>query len=355
MKTMIWNKLVLWFSLGLLLFLNAYTFLHTASGWALGLVLFLLFLFAHRLFFSMKEPLVKRLALGLWILLIVLQIAYVFVLQNNVRYDAFWILDQAAEMLETRQISPTLANNYFSQVPNNYGLTILTYWFLNLLKVLGVPSGWFMRAVQLFNIAFIDLSLLFIYLFVGKIRGKASALFFLLFCTLSPYPYVWAPYYYTSTTSMMFACGALWIWLCICHAAPLKKKVLLAALLGFVCILGFQVRATSFIAFIAIALYWSLRREHSSLKIHLAPIAAFLLTALLTLAAWKGVTRHYVPFDTRDTALPVTHFMMMGTHGDGSFYMDDLRYTTSLPTAEEKLSGTLAVIQIGRASCRERV
>lgn len=345
MKTSIWNKLVLWLSLGLLLFLNAYTFSHTASGWIFGIFLFLLFLFARRRFFLIEERFVTRLAWGCWIFLIALQIAYVFLIRNNVRYDAFWILDQAVEMLDTRQISPTLANNYFSQVPNNYGLTILTYWFLSILKLFGVPSGWFMRAVQLFNIAFIDLSLLFIYLFVRKIRGKAPALFFLFFCTLSPYPYVWAPYYYTSTASMMFACGAVWIWLCICHAASRQKRFLLAALLGFVCILGFQVRATSFIAFIAIALYWSLHRERGSLKNHLGPIAAFLLTALLTLAAWKGVIRHYVPFDTRDTALPVTHFMMMGTHGDGSFYMDDLRYTVSLPTAEEKLSGTLSVIR----------
>ena len=181
MKTSIWNKLVLWLSLGLLLFLNAYTFSHTASGWIFGIFLFLLFLFARRRFFLIEERFVTRLAWGCWIFLIALQIAYVFLIRNNVRYDAFWILDQAVEMLDTRQISPTLANNYFSQVPNNYGLTILTYWFLSILKLFGVPSGWFMRAVQLFNIAFIDLSLLFIYLFVCKIRGKAPALFFLFF------------------------------------------------------------------------------------------------------------------------------------------------------------------------------
>lgn len=345
MKTIIWNKLVLWISLGLLLFLNAYTFFHAASGWVSGIVLFLFLLFAHRFLFQLEDRTVKRLSIGLWVLLILLQIAYILLLHNNIRYDAFWILDQAVEMLDTHQISPTLSNNYFSQVPNNYGLTILTYWFLRLLTLFGVPASCFMRAVQLLNLLFLDLSLLFVFLFVRKVRGKSAALFLLLFSALSPYPYVWAPYYYTSTTSMMFACAAVFLWLCACGSASRKKQCLLAALLGILCVTGFKVRATSLIAYIAILLFWSIRHERGSLKKHLRPILVFLASAFLAFLCWKGIVRHYAPFDTRDTALPVTHFMMMGTQGDGSFYMDDLRYTTSLPTAEEKLSGTLSVIR----------
>ena len=274
------------------------------------------------------------------------QIAFVLFLQNNIRYDALWILNQAIKMLDTHEISPTMFDSYFSQVPNNYGFTLITYWFLNILKMLGLPHSCFMRAVQFLNIVFIDLSVLFIYLFIRKARGNAASVFFLFFCAISPFLYVWTPYYYTSTASMTFACAAIWVWFCIRNTSSLKKKLFLAGLMGILCITGFKVRATSLIPYIAIVLYWSIDHKKDSLRKNIRPIAVFILSAFLTLFCWKGIINHYVPFDTKDTALPVTHFIMLGTFGDsGSFDKSDLLYTLSLPTAEEKLEGTVSVIR----------
>ena len=348
MKTTVWNKIVLWISLGLLLFLNAYTLLHAVTGLPIffgAVLLLLLFLFAYRFLNGQTERFLSRSAAVLWILIPVLQAVFILLLHNNVRYDAYWILDQAVEMLDTHQFSDTISNGYFTQVPNNYGLTILTYWFLSLMKALGLPASCFMRAVQFFNMLFLDLSLLFVFLSIRKLKGQAASVFFLFFCALTPYVYVWAPYYYTSTTSMMFACAAVWIWLCIRDSASVRRQCLLSVLLGILCVTGFKVRATSLIAYIAIALFWSVRHKTGSLKKYVRPILVFVFSAFLAFCAWKGIVAHYVPFDTTDTALPVTHFMMMGTQGNGSFHMDDLRYTVSLPTAEEKISGTLSVIR----------
>ncbi|MEH2958392.1 glycosyltransferase family 39 protein [Candidatus Merdisoma sp. JLR.KK006] len=346
MKSNVWNKLVLWSVLGLLLFLNFYTLIHAASGWIIGIVLFLSLLFVQQAISGKDDRFLNHASLFLWVFIIFAQIIFVLLLHNNIRHDAFCILNQAIEMLDTHQISPTISDAYFAQVPNNYGLTIITYWFLKILRFLGLPSTCFMRAVQLFNIVFIDLSLLFIYLFIRKKKGNAASAFFLFFCAVSPYLYVWTPYYYTSTTSMMFACAAIFIWSCICSSSSEKKQLLWAGLLGFLCITGFKVRATSLIAYIAIILYWSVTHKKGSLKKHFRSIAVFILSALLSFFIWKGIVNHYVPFDTKDTALPITHFIMLGTFGeDGSFDTSDLVYTVSLPTAEAKLEGTVAVIR----------
>ncbi len=346
MKSNIWNKLVLWISLGLLLFLNFYTLVHAISGWVLGIVLLLSLFFAHSFFSHRDERFLNRASLFLGILILSIQTAFILILKANIRYDAFWILDQAVEMLETHEISPVISNAYFSQVPNNYGLTILTYWFLSILKALGVPSGCFMRAVQFFNIFFIDLSLLCIYLFIRKRKGVRGAAFFLFFCALSPYLYVWAPYYYTSTTSMLFACLAVFLWECIRTSASWKKQCLLAVLMGILCITGYKVRATSLIAYIAVILYWSVFHQKGSFRRYLRPLLFFILSAAVSFVSWKGIVRHYAPFDTTDTAFPISHFIMLGTYGpDGSFCVDDQRYTISLPTAEAKRAGTMEVIR----------
>lgn len=346
MKSNVWNKFVLWSVLGLLLFLNFYTLIHAASGWVLGSVLFLSLLFVQQAILRMDDRLLSYASLLLWFIIILVQAAFVLLLHNNIRHDAFCILNQSIEMLNTHQISPTISEAYFTQVPNNYGLTIITYWFLRIMLRLGLPSAYFMRAVQFFNIVFIDLSLLFIYLFIRRLKGKAASVFFLFFCAVSPYLYVWTPYYYTATTSMMFACAAIWIWFSISNSSSEKKRLLLAGLLGFLCITGFKVRATSLIAYIAVILYWSITHKKGSLKKHLRSIAVFMLSAFLSFFIWKGIVNHYVPFDTRDTALPITHFIMLGTFGeDGSFDTGDLMYTVSLPTAEAKREGTVAVIR----------
>lgn len=346
MKSTFWNKLVLWAALILLLFFNFYTLIHAISGLSAGIVLFLFFLFTHRFLFDRHDRFLDYTALVLGFFILSLQIAFVLLLHSNVRYDAFWIVDEAVEMLDTHRISPVISNSYFSQVPNNYGLTIITYWFLSILKALGVPSIWYMRAIQFFHIVFLDLSVLFIYLFIQKNKGKAASVFFLLFCAVSPYLYVWTPYYYTSTTSMMFACGAVWLWHCICTASSVRKQCFLAAFMGFFCITGFKIRATSLIAYIAIFLYWSVFHKKGTLRKHMIPLCVFALSVILSFISWQGIVRHYAPFDTTDTAFPVTHFIMLGTHGtDGSFHMDDLNYTISLPTKEAKLKGTVSVIQ----------
>lgn len=350
MKSNIWNKLVLGISLGLLLFLNFYTLIHAVSGQGMGIVLFIILflsLFSAYDFLSRRdERFLKRFSLFLGILILSIQTAFILTLRSNIRYDAFWILNQAVEMLDTHQISPVISNGYFTQVPNNYGLTIITYWFLSILKALGVPSACFMRAVQFFNIFFIDLSLLFIFLFIRRIKGLTASAFFLLFCAVSPYLYVWSPYYYTSTGSMVFACAAVFLWQCIRSASSRRKQCLLAVLMGILCITGFKVRATSLIAYIAVLLYWSVFHQKGSFRKHLRPILFFVLSAAISFGCWKGIVRHYVPFDTTDTAFPITHFIMLGTYGpDGSFCVDDQRYTISLPTAEAKREGTLSVIR----------
>ena len=348
MKKSIWQTLFVPLVLGLLIFLNGYTLFHAVTDWKIGilsLLLCLLLLFAGRFFYTKNEAWLKRFSLGVWLVMLILQVLYILNFHNNIRYDAYWVLDQAVEMLDTHQFSSTLSNAYFTQVPNNYGITLITYWFLILVKALGVPASGYMTAVQFLNLLCLDGSLLFMVLTIRKTKSPASAAFFLSFCALTPFVYVWAPYYYTSTTSMLFAFAAVWLWLVIRDTASTKKQCLLTLVLGFLCITSFKVRATSLIAYIAIFLYWTVKHEKGSLKKHLRPLAVFVLSVFLSFFLWKGIISFYVPFDTTDTALPVTHFMMMGSRRDGSFNQDDLRYSISLPTKEAKLEGTLSVIK----------
>ena len=59
--------------------------------------------------------------------------------------------------------------------------------------------------------------------------------------------------------------------------------------------------------------------------------------------AWGGVYRYHVDMDTYDSAITIEHFLMMGSHGNGTYNVKDMRFTRSFPTHEEKVENNKKV------------
>ena len=340
--------------------------LDTVPAKFLFVLVFALFLCAallllRRLMRKLSEKNLKRLALLCMLLLAGGQLLFLALIQPQLRYDPLKIFDMAVEMLRTHTISGTYETGYFARYTNNYPLTILTYWFLLLLSKLGVPESWFMPAVQIVNIVCITLSIWLGYRIAKELKGRLFATFFLVVCVLCPLSYVWAGYYYTATCSMPCLMGILYLYLRIRKAgvSESRRKVLLFALLGLITVLGFKLRATAAIAFIAVMLDFLLRlwrRRHSgkagflsAFRVHgrgwLLSGAAFLLTAGLTLGVFSAATERYVQFDYKNTGFPPVHWIMMGARWDGSFDQNDEIYTSGFETKEEKAAADLKVLK----------
>ena len=336
-------------------------------------------LLVSRLLKRLSDQKLKRLALLCMILLTAGQLVFLAVIQPQLRYDPLKVFDMAVEMLRTHTISETYETGYFARYTNNYPLTILTYWFLLLLSKLGVREGWFLPAVQLVNVACITLSIWLGYLIMKELKGRRSAVFYLAVCVLCPLSYVWSGYYYTATCSMPCLMGILYLYLKLRKAFPSEKEsnydsgisakaiawkcVLLCALLGFLTVLGFKLRATAAIAFIAVVLDFLLRlwRSRSGkgpgllcalksftgnrLKTTLFSGAAFLLAASLTLGFFSAATERYVKFDYQNTGFPLVHWIMMGARWDGAYDQNDENYTFSFETKEEKIEADLKVLK----------
>lgn len=72
--------------------------------------------------------------------------------------------------------------------------------------------------------------------------------------------------------------------------------------------------------------------------------------AVLTIAGISAGNRQYIGLDTKDTAFPLTHWVMMSMTSPGSHNEADETYTASFPTAEEKRRLTGRDLQ---KSCRQ--
>lgn len=340
--------------------------LDTVPARILFVLVFALFLLAalliiFRLIRKLSEKNRKRLTLLCMLLLAGGQLLFLALIQPQLRYDPLKIFDMAVEMLRTHTISGTYETGYFARYTNNYPLTILTYWFLLLLSRLGVPESWFMPAVQIVNVGCITLSIWLGYQIAKELKGKLFASFFLVVCAICPLSYVWAGYYYTATCSMPCLMGILYLYLLLRKDCSSKagRKALLLALLGLITVLGFKLRATAAIAFIAVMLdfllrLWRKRRNGregflASCKSHgkawALSGASFLLAASLVLALFSAATERYVQFDYKNTGFPPIHWVMMGARWDGAFDQNDEFYTSSFETKEEKTAADLKVLK----------
>lgn len=342
----------------------------------LFVLVFALFLCAaliqiRRLLVRLSEKQRRLLILLCMLLLAAGQLIFLAVIQPQLRYDPLKVFDMAVEMLRTHTISGTYETGYFARYTNNYPLTILTYWFLLFLSKIGISENGFLPAVQILNVGCITLSVWLGYLIAKELKGKLFASFFLTVCVICPLSYLWAGYYYTATCSMPCLMGILYLYLRMKRDAEqsqaasgsrgklLRQRILLCALLGFLSIFGFKLRATAAIALIAVILdlllfLWRVRKARSdsfsswiagTVRVWAVPCAAFLTAAVLTLGFFSAAVNHYVKFDYKNTGFPTIHWVMMGARWDGAFDQNDEIYTSSFETKEEKIEADLDMLK----------
>jgi len=305
----------------------------------------------YRLLQKQNEQRLKALTLICMVLLFLGQLAFLLLIRPMLRYDPLKTFDMAVEMLQTHTISGTYETGYFARYTNNYPITILTYWFLLLLSKWGISPSFFMPAVQLVNIACITGSIWLGYLILKELKGQRISVFYLLLCVLCPLSYVWAGFFYTTTVSTPCLMGILYLYLRLSKTKTPAHRTLLGGILGVVLILGYKLRATSVIAFLAALLVSALQLGKlrgfpfsALLKKYVGCAAAFLITAALSLGLFHTAVEHYVAFDYKNTGFPIIHWIAMSARWEGSFDQMDELYTSGFATKEEKIDANKKVL-----------
>lgn len=107
-------------------------------------------------------------------------------------------------------------------------------------------------------------------------------------------------------------------------------------------LIGFAtcIRVTSIFIVLAVGVWILLNKYWKKLLTFGIPLVCGLLIFQL---AWGGVYRYHVDMDTYDSAITIEHFLMMGSHGNGTYSVKDMRFTRSFPTHEEKVENNKKV------------
>lgn len=279
---------------------------------------------------------------ALVILMAALQVLLVLTVRTSLRHDHLKIFDTAAALLRQDTIADTHFRSYFMKYPNNIPVCLFTSLWLRLASAAGIPKGMWMEYVKLLNIAFMNLGLLCAFSLVCKYRSRRTGLYLLLLLLVNPLWYLLGQMYYTSTISLAFSMGAVWLYDRAREQKILWKKYVQYAFTGMLLYAGYQIRATVIITMAALLIWSALRQERPAIRPREAvSILAVLLGILAVSVSYGQAEKRYAGFDPSETGYPAVHWIMMSAQGEGQYNSADDAYTGSFSTREERTKADL--------------
>lgn len=278
----------------------------------------------------------KWVGIGAFCLIILGQLLMIINFRTALRGDQMKVLEAAIDLMNSKTVSASSYNEYFSRCSNNIPLTLVTYLFVNLFRMLHLPKSIWMDMARVIGTFFLDGGLLFGYLSLREVKGQRAASMMMVLAVFQPMMYLLTGVYYSSTISLFFGMGALWLF--VKHRGKEKKWFLLCLILGVFLGLGFKIRATAFICGIAIGICGLLSlRTMEDIKLAAKKFMVALAGFLIVIGLFKALDRIYVQADYKETEYTLLHYVMMGANGNGTYSPSDAAYTQSFDGKEAKI------------------
>lgn len=274
---------------------------------------------------------------------IAVQYALLFYLQAVLRYDHLRVFDAALEILRTGKLSLTANDSYFGHYPFNISIAVFNSWLLRIGMFFGVSEKYDMLALQCFYLAFIDLGILFSWQIVRILHSVKTATLFAILCFFNPILYVCAAGCYTTTLMLPLLMGTLLLVICFLKEQQLPRKYLLGFLFGFVLAFGSRLRATVFIAGIALFIYLLIRAKDANApacsKQQLVTLTfSVLFGFILSFGSFTSLQNTYISEDYTDSQMPPIYYLMFAANPEtkGSYNEDDYQLISKYTTLEQK-------------------
>ncbi|MBD5542708.1 MAG: hypothetical protein HDR01_00325 [Lachnospiraceae bacterium] len=288
------------------------------------------------------------------IFMMILQFLVLNMLEISYLWDGVNVFSSAVSRLKGNDV----VELYFSRYTNQNGFLAVTYSLLKIGKLFGLAEADYVYYLNIWNLIFMDVAIALAAAILYRLRKEkkaASVLLFLLITALNPFIYLWTAFYYTSILVMPVFLGIVYLVLCMEGQEKWQIKMGQTAILAVLFVLGTRLRQTTVILAIAIilaklvALGFKTKKGDAAFKskrgyMVAAYIAVFCLCLFLTNYACKSYETRINNLDTKDTAFPAIHWIMMGLDHGGEYNNSDADYTASFPTHEEKVQGDMELL-----------
>lgn len=290
-------------------------------------------------------------------LLLAASLAFLLIWQLYTCYGGYFVSGwDAGAVLANVQVEylhdyAQLNSAYFSQYPNNLFLV----WLFTQVAVVADFFGLHNIDYELVSFqCVLDVMTMYLVYVIArdfthstKTTWLAYAIAY-LFVGISP----WFIVAYSDATGVIFPVLSIRLYQLALQAKRGRSKLGLSALLGLWAALGYFIKPQTVIVVIALVLVEALRIIGPDFKkraaAFISKLAFCCLGIMISAAVVTGLAIPSLHFQTNsELAVGWQHFLMMGLNDstDGVFSADDVGYTMSFATAEERNAGNLAEAQ----------
>ncbi len=295
-----------------------------------------LFCLLSRLLQKLNEKQLQMVTTLTFAVIILGQLWTLITFRTALRGDQMKVFEAAIELMGSGTIAETSYNEYFSRCSNNIPLTMVTYLLVNGFRLLHLPEHLWMDVAKAVGTAFLDGGLFFGYLTVKKLKGQKTAVLLLLLAAFHPMIYLLSGVYYSSTISLFFGMGAIYLY--VKGTGEGRRWWIVPLIAGIFLGFGFKIRATAFICGIAIGLCGLMAlRNRSDVEKTLKNFAAAVVGFSIVLGLFFALDKIYVQADYTDTEYTMLHYVMMGANGNGTYSPSDAAYTQSFDGKDAKI------------------
>ena len=281
-------------------------------------------------------------------ILIPILLAIIFVLQciigNLFRVSPNWDMKSLFDGAVSYLNGDTSYLSYLYRYSNNIALQIVFIVLFKIADLIKIIS--YYDIAMLFNIIMIDIALVLTYLVSKKIfDSKKAFIIFLCIASMTPI-YLFVPIIYTDTLSMLFPLLILYLYLTAKEKEELKKKYTLYLLMTFAILIGISFKFTIIIVPIAIAIYEILNKNKKGIiSIITTILIVLVMFGLFRVLIIKTVFSPWNNEEYNKERFPITHWFMMALSDAGKYNDEDVEYTSSFKTLEEKKEKNIEVIK----------
>lgn len=304
--------------------------------------------------FIMFSSLVKRLSERKLIILTSIMFAIILVVQIFfvVCLDCmpFTDLQVCADSAQDLVSSGKLNSLYYETYPNNRFFTIELFLFARLFNAMGVN---FYSAIDIVTLLHIDLALVFMWLAVKRAVGLKRAACVLFICIFNPILYFGSEFCYTSSWCLPCTSIILFLSVSICMLIKERKEnanrkntvklLVYSIMLGVVTAVGYVIRVTAiipFIAFLCIIVIYIIHNVKVIKKV-LYSIGACALALAISLVSLNAYTNSYCDFNSNENTFPSTHWIMMSFGETGRYSASDVELTQNAGNYDDKIKANL--------------
>lgn len=280
------------------------------------------------------------------VILFIIQCIFVHCILTTVEWK--WDVDVIWNSAKSAALTKTIKSTYyFNQYPNNIMILFVHTVLVKIFSTFKINN--IELAVVLVNVIVVDITIFITFLVCEKLLNiKLSFLAVLfLYIFLGMSPSIIIPY--TDTFGALFPILTIYIYLKIREQKNFNLKILLYISMGMIFYIGYRLKPTCIIAFIAIFLIEIISNINCLKPKQYIKQLPFIISLILTIVMCNflystKVNRVFPNFD-KNISFPPTHFVMMGMQGRGGWNGEDVNMTKNQLTKKEKIEMNISVIK----------